>query len=291
LFTSTTYNPSTNNKYSINLIHFNSKALPSNTQITHTTTLTTTTTSAANCLDPTFDTDLICNPVRLSAFMDLDRLVLELSSLGQPSNTAAQPTPSTTTNNTGEICLTPALNPFTDEHCNYLLGQFESFAKDFKKKEASSSFSSRASTVERRTGQESHKSGRRRTGATVYSNTAFKHITDRRLSVKEEIQNGEETTDNSEIPNLISKFVDYKNTEKVNFKETNILLNDIDANQLLSSVLEMSSKDLNNNTTKTSVTTDPVKTFTSLFDDPDAALLCTASASKRPPFKVHGQCE
>ncbi len=247
-------------------------------------------------MDPFFNinTDLISNPVRLSSFIDLDRLAIELSSLGESSTITSRTKEETFLTPTAPLSNV-AIMPFTNEHCNYLLTQFESFAKDFKKKETSNNFSSRASTVDTKTDLEIKNSSSKKTSATVYSNKLFKQSTDRRVCATEEIHNGEEEC-NSNNKTLISKTIEYKNNEKVNFKETNILLNDIDTNQLLKTVIEMSPEDLNKNdktvnTRDLQIVTDPIKTFTTLFDDPDAALLNTNKSSKiseekRLPFEV-----
>ena len=100
-------------------------------------TTTTSTNHAKNLrlhnsdhIDPLFD--MGDAPVDLSSFVDLDRLVLELSNCV-----------STGQQETGPVATQQA-SGFTTGQCNYLVSQFESFAKDFQRKEVFSDSSSRA---------------------------------------------------------------------------------------------------------------------------------------------------
>ncbi len=216
--------------------------MPLNTQITQTTTLTTTSSGKHLTTEGPFnlDTDLLCNPVRLSAFIDLDRLVLELSSLSNTKTEPAQPLTDSKDSEKNNHSTTS----FTNEQCNYLVSQFESFAKEFQKKElfdVNSSINSGVSTLNRNTDTSTLTSTSTKTSAnsysnnttprktkTLYTNTVFKHDYDQKLTAMQHLlTDGSNNNNNNTHENgLISKIVDHKNCTKTNFIETNILLND-----------------------------------------------------------------
>ena len=225
------------NIFTVVILFYLFEDLQSNTQITQTSTLTTTTTSNKANVDSdlcansesmfNLGTNLICNPVRLSAFIDLDRLVLELSSLN-----TSQPEPA---NNSATT--------FTNEQCNYLVSQFETFAKEFKRKEMFES-NTPASTPSKSADLSfstvtSSLSGTTPKKKTVYSNTLFKHEFDQKLTSVEGIIKSNHLSIDKSIADLdnnqkvLSKLVDHKTTTKTNFMETNIFLNDQSVDEIL----------------------------------------------------------
>lgn len=184
-----------------------------------------------NDIDPLFDigSSLICNPVDLSSFVDLDRLVLELSSLNSTSEAAnqqpKQPLDAKTSVNTNA-----SGTGFTNDQCNYLVKQFESFAKDFQRKEIFNDSSSMgSSSVDRNTDRSCNRNQSPSKKATVYTRTVFKHNKDQAVCTTEEVCNGtdDELLTLADVSGrVVSKLVDYKSSEKENFKEKNVLLND-----------------------------------------------------------------
>lgn len=156
--------------------------------------------------------------------------MLELSSLGssqaptnemntQPKQKEALPSPST---------------GFTNEQCNYLVSQFESFAKDFKRKEISNDVNSRASTIDRKTNESISSITPKKT--TVYKNTMFKHDFSQNLSATGKISNDISLKKvNQTESGVVTKLVDNLSTNKTKFKETNIYLNELSINEILDS--------------------------------------------------------
>lgn len=256
--------------------------LAPNSQITQTTTLTTTTSTNNaknlnlcnnNDIDPLFNIDsgLVCNPVRLSAFIDLDRLVLELSSLSTNQTFSSESeTCKSKKEDTAEVLLHPTAG-FTNEQCNYLVSQFQTFAKDFKKKEILNDSNSDASTIDRNTdgsitSVESKKN-------TIYSNTVFKHNNTLKLSTQEQLHSAERKDQINEDGKTLSKIIDYQTMNKEKFKETSILFNDKSLDEILINSQVSQSFDQDK---------DPVQTFTSLFDDPETAHKDKKTALKDP---------
>ena len=230
----------------------NSSTGATNTYITQTSTLTTTTTTNSSHMS----SDLLLGnkTAELAAFFDLDRLVLELSELSneRPFEQIEQ----------------PVSHPsFTNEQCDYLVTQFESFAKNFKNTNSDTN-SSVGSTLNRSNYSGStHLTQTNQNKKTIHSSKVFKHDLDQKLCVIESIIKDLKledddllkikTTENefkqieenlAENGRILTRLIDHKTLNKKDFIETNLVLDDKPVDDILKS-------------------NDPVRSFMSLFDN------------------------
>lgn len=149
--------------------------------------------------------------VDLDTFFNLDKLAMELSELSNEKE-----------------------NSFTNDKCNYLLKQFETFAKEFSIKEKSveqspascystlnrsyytqTSSSSSATCYSSPNRMPMHTSKKK----TLFKNSQFKHDLDSRVQLTKSLQV------NSPVENVLSKSVDQTNRVRTNFIETNYINN------------------------------------------------------------------
>lgn len=140
------------------------------------------------------------NSSQMSAFVDLDRLALELSQLSEPS-------PNSTSSSS---------NSFTNDQCNYLLSQFESFAKQFNAN-STFDFGSKYSTIKTNASSSitsaSSSSSTKKT--TIYTKSTFEHDLDDKICQSESIE-----SDFNDI--LLQKTTDIRQKNKSMFIETSL---------------------------------------------------------------------
>ena len=212
----------------------------------------------------------------MNAFFDLDRLVLELSELSG----ACEPLLSSSSSIQKETTVN---NPksFTNEQCDYLVAQFETFARKFNKFDANTNSTNTActsigSTMSRTgtfglTGEPTSYIKRK----TLHTSKVFKHDLDQKLCVIEsiisdlkqdddilhQIGNTKSTdtglsqlkqieTDLCDHGRILTRLLDHKQANKKDFIETNIV---VDEDKPVDELLKSSS--------------DPVRSFMSLFSD------------------------
>lgn len=200
----------------------------------------------------------------MNTFLDLDRLVLELSEF---SNASIQTLDNKTT--------TKATNTsFTNEQCDYIVSQFETFAKKFTSTNLRSDLNdSVSSTLNRSTFSGStilstDSSMQQHRQKTLHSNKVFKHDLDQKLCViegiikdlkkDEEEENEPKSIDLNEFKQIekqiaengriLTRLIDHKTLNKTDFIQTNLVVDDKPVDELLKS------------------NHDPVRSFMSLFD-------------------------
>lgn len=84
-----------------------------------------------------------------------------------------------------------------------------------------------SSSVDRNTDRSCNRNQSPSKKATVYTKTVFKHNKDQAVCTTEEVCTDDELLTLEDVSGrVVSKLVDYKSSEKENFKEKNVLLND-----------------------------------------------------------------
>ncbi len=201
----------------------------------------------------------------MSNFFDLDKLVLELSEFSgeKTDETSIETKNKENANNNNKS--------FTNEQCNYIVSQFESFAKKFNNKPYN--IDNSASSTLNRSNFSSDTSSSNKIKRTLHTSKIFKHDLDQKLCVIEgiikdlkrdddllkQIKSVENNMNNfqtfeddlKENGLILTKVIDHKSISKKDFIETNLIIDDKHIDNILK------------------VNEDPVSSFMSLFGNID----------------------